>query len=180
MIRVVRGPDGTVFIDEKGKQSGRGAYVCPEPQCVVLCLKKKLLERSLKTAIPLPVRERLCVLGHVDNQDLSDQTTLRDELGSLLGLARRAGEIIIGQDRVLEAVLSHKKLLILLSSDHSENVKKALDMRQIPSTTLTTVDRTAMGEMLGLRQTQIVAFPAGSGFAEKARGLLSEGGNVIE
>lgn len=52
LVRVVRLPDGAgVEIDLTGKKSGRGAYVCPTLTCVTLALKKKQLERSLKTAV---------------------------------------------------------------------------------------------------------------------------------
>ena len=32
MIRVVRTPEGAVEIDKTGKKSGRGAYVCRNPE----------------------------------------------------------------------------------------------------------------------------------------------------
>ncbi|MBC8102385.1 MAG: YlxR family protein, partial [Cytophagales bacterium] len=55
LLRVVRlgaGEDaGTVVLDPTGKRSGRGAYVCPTPDCIGLALKQKKLERSLKTPI---------------------------------------------------------------------------------------------------------------------------------
>ena len=52
MLRVVRLPEGTgVAVDPTGKASGRGAYVCPTTACVELALKRKSLERSLKTPL---------------------------------------------------------------------------------------------------------------------------------
>ena len=33
LLRVVRGPDGTVTLDFTGKKPGRGAYICPDPAC---------------------------------------------------------------------------------------------------------------------------------------------------
>ena len=32
LVRVVRGPDGTISIDTVGKKPGRGAYLCPDPR----------------------------------------------------------------------------------------------------------------------------------------------------
>lgn len=53
LLRVVRLPDGAgVALDPTGKKSGRGAYVCPTAECVAAALKKKQLERSLKTPLP--------------------------------------------------------------------------------------------------------------------------------
>lgn len=52
LVRVVRLPDsGGVELDLTGKKSGRGAYVCPTVACVTLALKKKQLDRSLKTTV---------------------------------------------------------------------------------------------------------------------------------
>lgn len=59
MIRIVRGPDGTISVDETGKKSGRGAYLCRDAECLSKARKKRGLERSLKCAVPAEVYERL-------------------------------------------------------------------------------------------------------------------------
>ncbi len=59
-MRVVRLADGAgVALDPTGKQSGRGAYLCPTEACVTQALKQKKLERSLKTPIPETVADAL-------------------------------------------------------------------------------------------------------------------------
>ena len=59
MIRVVRGTDGTVCLDFSGKLNGRGAYICPDPECLKRAQKAKSLERSLEVPIPEEVYLRL-------------------------------------------------------------------------------------------------------------------------
>lgn len=61
LLRVVRlaGEAGGVALDPTGKRSGRGAYVCATAECVALALKRKALERSLKTPIPPEVADAL-------------------------------------------------------------------------------------------------------------------------
>jgi len=59
MIRVVRGTDGTVSLDFGGKVNGRGAYVCPDPECLKKARKSRSLERCLESAIPEEVYDRL-------------------------------------------------------------------------------------------------------------------------
>ena len=59
MIRVVRGTDGTVSLDFSGKLNGRGAYICPQPECLKKARKAKSLERSLEVPIPEEVYDRL-------------------------------------------------------------------------------------------------------------------------
>ena len=60
LIRIVRGPDGNVTVDFGGKLNGRGAYICPDPECLKKVQRSKALERSLETAIPEEVYQRLC------------------------------------------------------------------------------------------------------------------------
>ena len=59
MIRVVRGTDGTVSLDFSGKMNGRGAYICPDPECLKKAQKAKSLERALEVPIPEDVYVRL-------------------------------------------------------------------------------------------------------------------------
>ncbi|MCD7756047.1 MAG: YlxR family protein [Firmicutes bacterium] len=59
MIRVVRQPDGTVSLDFSGKLSGRGAYVCPDLECLRKARKSRALERCLEADIPQTVYDRL-------------------------------------------------------------------------------------------------------------------------
>jgi len=59
MIRVVRCPDGSVNLDFGGKMNGRGAYICPNPECLKKAIRSKALDRSLEVAIPEEVYARL-------------------------------------------------------------------------------------------------------------------------
>ena len=59
MIRVVRGTDGTVSLDFGGKAPGRGAYICPNGDCLKKARRSKALDRSLETTIPEAVYDRL-------------------------------------------------------------------------------------------------------------------------
>ena len=59
MLRVVRGTDGEVSLDFSGKLNGRGAYVCPDPECLKKAIRSKALDRSLEVTIPEEVYDRL-------------------------------------------------------------------------------------------------------------------------
>ncbi len=52
MLRVVKNSAGEVFIDYKGKASGRGAYICDGKSCVAKLCKQRLLNRSFSCDIP--------------------------------------------------------------------------------------------------------------------------------
>lgn len=59
LIRIVRTPDGETLIDATGKKSGRGAYVCRNPECLKKAIKQKQLERQLQTDLSDEVKEAL-------------------------------------------------------------------------------------------------------------------------
>ena len=59
MIRVVRTTEGTVCLDFSGKLNGRGAYVCPDMECLKKAQKSRALERCLEIEIPQEVYDRL-------------------------------------------------------------------------------------------------------------------------
>ena len=59
MIRVVRTPEGEVTLDFSGKKNGRGAYLCPNPDCLKKAIRSKALDRSLEVTIPQEVYDRL-------------------------------------------------------------------------------------------------------------------------
>ena len=40
LVRVVRAPSGEISIDLVGKKPGRGAYLCPNPDCLTKAKKK--------------------------------------------------------------------------------------------------------------------------------------------
>ena len=59
LIRVVRTPEGAVRLDFGGKMNGRGAYLCPNPECLKKAIRAKALERSLEVSIPEEVVAQL-------------------------------------------------------------------------------------------------------------------------
>ena len=59
MIRVIRTSEGEFLLDATGRKNGRGAYLCPNSDCLAKAVKDKGLERSFKQAIPKEVYEAL-------------------------------------------------------------------------------------------------------------------------
>ena len=54
---------GGVEVDPDGKRSGRGAYLCPAPECWEIGLKKGRLEYTLRTTLTQDNREQLIRYG---------------------------------------------------------------------------------------------------------------------
>ena len=59
LVRIVRSPEGEISVDITGKKPGRGAYICPDLECLNKVVKSKRLERSLETAISQEIYESL-------------------------------------------------------------------------------------------------------------------------
>jgi predicted RNA-binding protein YlxR (DUF448 family) len=59
MARIVRTPEGEILLDFTGKRSGRGAYVCPDGNCVQQAFRKRQLERALEVSIDPKTIDRL-------------------------------------------------------------------------------------------------------------------------
>ncbi len=51
MMRVLKTPEGEIVLDAAGKQSGRGAYLCRNKECLKKATKNKGLERSFKMSL---------------------------------------------------------------------------------------------------------------------------------
>lgn len=59
LVRIVRSPEGEISLDPIGKKPGRGAYICPNPECLKKAKKGKKLDRSLETPVGDEVYEAL-------------------------------------------------------------------------------------------------------------------------
>ncbi len=59
LVRIVRGPDGSVTLDPTGRAAGRGAYLCADGSCWSLALKKSSIQLALSAPLPAELRARL-------------------------------------------------------------------------------------------------------------------------
>lgn len=59
LVRVVKSPEGEVSLDLTGKKSGRGAYVCKNPECLKKARKKKAFERAFQVQIDEDVYNKM-------------------------------------------------------------------------------------------------------------------------
>lgn len=59
LFRVVKSPEGEIFLDPTGKKNGRGAYLCKDPACITKARKSKSLNREFKMEIPAEVYQHL-------------------------------------------------------------------------------------------------------------------------
>ena len=106
LIRFVAGPDGAVVPDLARKLPGRGIWVAADRASVEAAARKNLFARSAKAPLKAP-------------GGLADQVAalLRARLLNALGLARRAGDLTSGFEKVTSAISSGKAAWLIEASD---------------------------------------------------------------
>jgi ribosomal protein L7Ae-like RNA K-turn-binding protein len=107
----------------------------------------------------------------------------KDLLFTYLGLARRSGQLLVGQDQIKKAFIKNEGLVVLLSEDASESTRrKFLGYEERKQCKIETIPLTGeeLSKAIGTTNTQIVALPSRSGFAVKIQAMLAEGGNIFE
>ena len=106
LIRFVEGPDGQVVPDLARKLPGRGVWVEASRASVDAAVKKNAFSRSAKTKLSA-------------SADLSDQVErlLRQRLLDGLGLARRAGDLTFGFEKVSAVIASGKAAWMIEARD---------------------------------------------------------------
>lgn len=52
LVRVVKNNTGEISLDLSGKKPGRGAYVCPNVNCLKKARKSRRIERAFSCQIP--------------------------------------------------------------------------------------------------------------------------------
>src|SRR5580698_9757259 len=95
LVRFVAGPQGQVVPDLARKLPGRGVWVAASREAVTTAAKKGLFARAAKAKLVAPA-------------DLADQVErlMRSRLLAALGMARKAGELTTGFEKVAAAIRS--------------------------------------------------------------------------
>ncbi|WP_031218593.1 MULTISPECIES: L7Ae/L30e/S12e/Gadd45 family ribosomal protein [Alicyclobacillus] len=106
-----------------------------------------------------------------------------DKILGLLGLARRAGAIVDGQDRILSAVTSGQAKLVVVTEDAGANGRKKLHDKAntygVPVVTF--ANKVTLGRAVG-RDTAAAVAIIDAGFAKKLLERFGElhGGGAID
>ena len=59
LLRILRTEDEGIILDTTGKKNGRGAYICPNAECLQKARKTKGIERSFKMAVSEEIYDSL-------------------------------------------------------------------------------------------------------------------------
>ncbi len=110
MIRFVLSPDGEVTPDLAARLPGRGAWVTSSREAVELAIKKGAFARAFRSPAKAPA-DFAARVGELLAKRVLDQ----------LGLAKRAGDLILGFEKVREAVRQAPPACLIEASDGAED-----------------------------------------------------------
>jgi hypothetical protein len=115
LIRFCVGPDGMVVPDVMGKLPGRGFYVTADQDLIAKAVKKNLFSRAASQPVKVPdglpeLVERLVTQRVID----------------MLSLARKAGDAVMGYEKVKDWLAKGTAVTLIQASDGSERGKTKL------------------------------------------------------
>ena len=154
LVRFVAGPEGVVVPDLARKLPGRGLWVAADRASVETAVRKGQFARAAKAQLKAP-------------QDLAGQVEalLRRRVLAGLGLARRAGQLVSGFEKVAAAILSGKAAWLIEASDGAVDGRRkllSLARKQTPSPSLLGLyGAEELGLALGRENVIHTAFLAG-------------------
>lgn len=118
LIRIVQNEDGSYEIDFNQTKNGRGFYICPICTCLRISIRKL---NHYRKRISLSPNQQSFLQNQVED------IIQKDKIFSLVGLARKAGKVAIGQT-ASEAVIKKKQAqLVFVAIDASENTRNKFD-----------------------------------------------------
>ena len=115
LIRFVAGPGGVVVPDLARKLPGRGMWVAADRASVETAAKKGLFSRSAKAKL-------------IASPDLADQVDalLRRRVLDGLGLAKRAGDLISGYEKVAAALNAGRAAWVIEAADGAADGRRKI------------------------------------------------------
>lgn len=110
LLRFAVGPDGVLVPDLAERLPGRGLWLTADPALLKKAIAKNLFAKAARQRVVLPedLEARIGVL-------------LRQRVLELLSLARRAGDLVAGHDKVRQRLESGAAALLLQAEDGAED-----------------------------------------------------------
>ena len=115
LIRFCVGPDGQIVPDILGRLPGRGIYVSADRAMIEKAAKKGLFARAARQPVKVP--DGLA--------DLVEDLLLR-RVVDLLSMARKAGDAVMGYEKVKDWLAKGQAATLIQASDGSERGKTKL------------------------------------------------------
>jgi len=115
VVRIVAASGGVV-VDYREKLPGRGAYVCPRPECIRKALSREGLSRALHTArLTLPSPEEFIARLAAG---------ITEKIRSLVTMSAKAGRLVAGYSAVRDALGKGSVFVLICAHDFQTGRKK--------------------------------------------------------
>ena len=160
LIRFVADPESRIVPDVAARLPGRGAWVTASSDAITEAVKKKLFARALKA----PVTAADDLAGR------TEKALVARILGDL-GLARRAGQLVLGFDNVMRMLDSARPPALLIeaedgSRDGKRKLYNAAHARALKPVVMESLSSAELGLALG-RENVIHAAVQPGGLADR-------------
>ena len=164
LLRFVMGPDSVLTPDLKGKLPGRGAYICPNRECLSLAIKKKRFAASFKA--PITGLDPATLTTEIRN-------LVTERLRGYLSLAAKAGRILSGGDAVAGGLRGGKVGILFIATDLSEESRKKFTAMAVHAGVQLAAlfDKDCLGSLIGKEHRGVVAVELGGFIAPFRREL---------
>lgn len=156
LIRFALSPDGVLAPDIDARAPGRGVWVTASQSMVAEAASRNIFAKALKEKVGLP-------------DDLAGLTRqhLETRLLGALGLARKAGQLVLGAGKVESALRSGKAVALITASDAAPDSRRKMlqALRASPAPEIQHIDAFAsarLGLALGSENVIHAALTAGA------------------
>lgn len=138
MIRFVIDDSRRLVPDVAGRLPGRGYWVAADAGSVETALKRRAFDRHAGGAVHVP--EDLVALL---------ERLLLQRCQEVIGLGRRAGDVVAGFDQVAAALAGGEKGVLIQASDAAEQGRRRLSAKQGEGPGVELLTRAELGRALG-------------------------------
>jgi uncharacterized protein len=138
LIRFAVSPDGEVTPDISVRLPGRGVWVKAERAALETAVARGAFARALKRQVSVPA-------------DLVDriEAQLVARCIGLIGMARKAGDVVSGFDQVKEALIKARPGILFSASDGAEDGRNRIERLSLSLHATATIARMLTSEELG-------------------------------
>jgi hypothetical protein len=138
MVRFVVDPEHRLVPDLAGRLPGRGYWVEADAASLARALKKRVFEQRAGGSVTVPA----------DLPDLVERLLVQRCLDAI-GLARRAGELVIGFDQVVASLAAGTAGVLLEARDAAHHGRQKLRAKQGDGPVVDLFTRAELGRAVG-------------------------------
>lgn len=150
LIRFVVGPDSTLVPDLGGRLPGRGLWVSADRDVLGKALARNQFAKAARAPVKVP-------------EGLADQVAdlLVQRCLDRIGLARRAGELVVGFDQVADWLRAGRCGLVLCARDGAAEGRRRIETLAGDLPVVAAFDRAELGRAVGREEVVHAAFARG-------------------